>query len=411
MIQFSIDRLAQVYNYDVPDSIEPGDYAQWVISVWYEEMRKLLDTYSPSDLHIGSEGNAYSVQFYYEKTGELEEPIFNISVGQYVDGVRLDFNPKRLRDLTWLQDVMNGIKSFAKKGGYVSHATQIDIAIDLIGLSTLSANFTINKQGVKRTGIFNAVNGDIETQYYGVRGSNAFLRIYNKHTEQKARISKKYRRLRAIAFRKYESMREDLKDNLSSDDVIDAFKEYNLDSSPFANRDFSDKSEFDAGLTWALGELRQNEENLIPADWRRMEIVLRTEKLSSDKMTFKDDVVYDYIDSICNTELSTISDYNLRALALAIESGQVQVSELKQTEKSRYRKILKFDHIVVFRTTSSGAQRVMSIDDFNAKIDPDTVTFERHITKQSDYTFRNQVREAFELAKDDLKAELLSYTI
>ncbi len=411
MIKFSIDRLAQVYNYDVPDDMEPSEYGLFVISTWYEEVRKLLDSYSPSDFHIGSTGNAYSVQFYYEKTGELEEPIFNISVGQYVDGVRLDFNPKRLRDLAWLQDVMNGIKSFAKKGGYVSHATQIDVAIDAISEGAKAANFTINKQGVKRTALFNAVNGNIESQYYGVRGSNSFLRIYDKHAEQKLRISKKYRRLRAIAFRKYESMCEDLKDNLSSDDVIDAFKEYTFDSSPFSNRDLTERDEFNSALQWALGELRKNEENLIPVDWRRMEIVLRTEKISSDKMTFKDSVVYEYIDSICNTELSTISDYNLRSLALAIEAGQVQVSELNQNEKSRYRKILKFDHIVVFRTKSGGAQRVMSIDDFNAKIDPDVVTFERHITKQSDYTFRNQVREAFELAKDDLKAELLSYTI
>lgn len=411
MIKFSIDRLAQVYNYDVPDSMEPSEYGLFVISTWYEEVRKLLDSYSPSDLHIGSTGNAYSVQFYYEKNGELEEPIFNISVAQYVDGVRLDFNPKRLRDLTWLQDVMNGIKSFAKKGGYVSHATQIDVAIDAISEGVKAANFTINKQGVKRTGLFNAVNGNIESQYYGVRGSNSFLRIYDKHAEQKLRISKKYRRLRAIAFRKYESMCEDLKDNLSSVDVIDAFKEYSFDSSPFANRDLTERDEFNSALQWALGELRQNEENLIPVDWRRMEIVLRTEKISSDKMTFKDSVVYEYIDAICNTELSTISDYNLRSLALAIEAGQVQVSELNQNEKSRYRKILKFDHIVVFRTKSGGAQRVMSVADFNAKIDPDVVTFERHITKQNDATFKNKVREAFELAKDDLKAELLSYVI
>jgi len=75
------------------------------------------------------------------------------------------------------------------------------------------------------------------------------------------------------------------------------------------------------------------------------------------------------------------------------------------------RKILKYDHIVVFRTLSGGTQRIMSIDDFNQKIDPAKVTFEKHITKKSNTYLRDKVRETFDLVKDDLKAELISYTI
>lgn len=408
----SIDRLAQIYKYDVPDSIEPSEYAQLVISVWVEAVRKIVATHVPSDIKTSSSGNAYSVQFYFESVGELPEPIFNISVQQYVNGVRLDFNPKRIRDYTWLQDVITDIKDFAQKGGYQAHNTQVDLAIDLINEGVPAATFTINKLGVKRTGLFNATNGDKETEYYGTRGSNAYLRIYNKHSEQIAYLSKKYRKLKASAFKKYDNMRAEFNaGNANSDDVIDIFKDYSFDSSPFFDRDFTQRDEFEAALNWALGQLREEEERQVPSDWRRMEIVLRTEKLANDKITFADNVVYDYIDSISNTDLTTISDYHLRALALAVELGQVQVNELTPNERSRYRKILKHDEIVVFKTIASGKQRIMGIDDFNQKIDPAKVTFEQHITKKSNTYLRDKVRETFDLVKDDLKAELISYTI
>lgn len=410
----SIDRLAQMYKYEVPDSIEDSEYAQLVISVWVDNVRKIVSTHAPSDVHITSSGNAYAVQFYYEKLGELPEPMFNISVQQYVNGVRLDFNPKRMRmkNFGWLQNIMNDIKYFAQKGGYQSHTTQIDLAIDMFDEGTAAANFKINKMGVKRTGLFNAVNGDKETEYFGVRGSNSYLRIYNKTSEQIGVLSKKYRRLKADAFRRYEDMRAEINaDNLSSSDVIEEFKEFDFYASPFSDRDFTRKDEFESALNWSLGELRLQEQNQIPADWRRMEIVLRTEKLSNDRITFDDSVVYGYIDSIINTDLATISDYHFRALALAVADGNVQVSELTANERSRYRKIMKNDEIVVFKTLSSGQQRVMGIDDFNAKIDPAKVTYEKHITKKSDKYLQKKVREAFDLCKEDLKAELISYTI
>lgn len=408
----SIDRLAQIYKYDVPDSVEPGEYAQLVISVWVEAVRKIVATYVPSDIQINSSGNAYSVQFYFESVGELPEPIFNISVQQYVNGVRLDFNPKRIRDYTWLQDVISDIKDFAQKGGYQAHNTQVDLAIDLINEGVSAATFTINKLGVKRTGLFNATNGDKETEYYGVRGSNAYVRIYNKHSEQIAYLSKKYRKLKASAFKKYYSMRAEINaGNVNSDDVIAVFADYSFDSSPFFDRDFTQKDEFESAITWALGQLREEEERQVPSDWRRMEIVLRTEKLASNKVTFEDSVVYEYIDSITNADLTTISDYTLRALTVGIQNGIIQVNELTQNEKARYRKILKYDHIVVFRTLSGGTQRIMSIDDFNRKIDPTKVTFQKHITKKSNTYLRDKVRETFDLVKDDLKAELISYTI
>lgn len=412
MIKLSIDRLAQIYKYDVPDDVEISEYSQMVISLWVDHIRKIIKSHIPSDLTFSSSGNGYSVQFYFEKNGELPESILNVSVQQYVDGVRLDFNPKRVRQYDWLQNVMEDIKTFSKQGNYKSHNTQVDLAIDLFDEGAAAANFTINKQGVKRTGLFNAVNGDLQTQYYGVRGSSAFVRIYNKHDEQVAHLSKKYRTLRALAFNKYDNMTPEINaGNLDSTDIVELFKEYEFDSSPFSGRDFSKKDEFESALNWALGQLRSEEELTIPSDWKRLEIVLRTEKLSNDRVTFDDDVVYDYINSVTNTELSTISDYSLRALALAIEMGQVQVSELSQNEKSRYRKILKYDEIVVFKTVSSGAQRIMSLADFNRKIDPLKVTSEKHITKTSETSLRDKIREAFDSSKDDLKSELISYTL
>lgn len=412
MIELSIDRLAQIYKYDVPDDIESSEYSQLVISLWIEKIRKILRFYVPGDLTIISSGNGYSVQFYFEKKGTTPESILNVSVQQYVDGIRLDFNPKRVRQYFWLKSVMADIKEFAIQGGYKAHNTQVDLAIDLFNEGAAAANFTINKPGVKRTGLFNSVSGDIQTQYFGVRGSSAFVRIYNKHDEQVAQLSKKYRKLRALSFKKYDDMMSEINSgNLNSNDVIDTFKQYSFDSSPFYNRDFTKKDEFEAALNWALGELREQEESKIPFDWKRLEIVLRTEKLSDDRVTFDDVVVYDYINSITNTELSTISDYNLRALALGIESGQVQVSELSHNEKARYRKILKYDEIVVFKTVSSGAQRIMSIDDFVQKIDPLKVTSEKHITKKSETSLRDKIRNAFDLSKNDLKSELISYTL
>lgn len=414
MIKISIDRLAQMYKYEVPDSIEESEYAQLVISVWVDNIRKIVATHAPSDVHITSSGNAYAVQFYYETLGELPEPMFNISIQQYVNGVRLDFNPKRMRmkNFGWLQNIMNDIKYFAHNGGYHSHTTQIDLAIDMFDEGTTAANFKINKMGVKRTGLFNAVNGDKETEYYGVRGSNSYLRIYNKTNEQISILSKKYRRLKAVAFKRYEDMRAEINaDNLTSDDVIEEFKEFDFEASPFSDRDFTKQDEFESALNWSLSELRLQEQNQIPADWRRMEIVLRTEKLSNDRVTFDDDVVYEYIDSIINTDLATISDYHFRALALAVADGSVQVSELTANERSRYRKIMKNDEIVVFKTLSSGQQRVMGLADFNAKIDPAKVTYEKHITKKSDKYLQKKVRDAFDLCKNDLKLELMSYTI
>lgn len=412
MICLSIDRIAQIYNYEVPEGIESNDYSSFVISSWVDEIRAIITKHIPKGLELRSNGNAYSVQFSYEKNGELPEPIMNVSAQQYVDGIRLDFNPKRVRDNDWLKSVILEIKKFATNGSYKVHNTQIDLAIDLFNEGALASNFKIVKSGLKRTGLYHAVNGDIQTQYYGVRGSSSYVRIYNKHDEQVSRLAKKYRFLKARALRDYQNLFSNSSlSHPTSDNIVEIFKDYNFNSGPFSSRDFTNIDEFKSALDWSLGQLRKQEQISIPNDWKRFEIVLRTEKLSNNKITFDDKSVYDYLNAIVNTELSSISDYHLRALALAIEDGQVQVSELTQNEKSRYRKILKFSEIVIFKTVSSGAQRIMSIDDFRNKIDPSKVVSEKHITKNNDNTLRDKIKKAFENSKEDLKAELISYTL
>lgn len=414
MIKLSIDRLTQIYAYEVPSGVESNEYSQLVISLWSENIRSFILKHIPSNLELKSSGNSYSVQFSYDKVGEISEPIMNVSAQQYVDAIRIDFNPRRSRKHFWIQKVMNDIKDFAKSGKYDYHNSQIDVSIDMFDEKPLSNTFKIVKSGVKRTSLFHAVNGDLQTQYYGVRGSSSYVRIYNKHDEQISRLSRKYRLLKAKACKKYESILESSSKlsgiEISSDDIVNAFKDYSFDFGPFGDRDFTNKDNFKSALDWALGTLREEEEKSIPIDWIRFEIVLRTKKLSDDRLTFDDKSVYDYINAISNTDLSTISDYSLRALALAIESGNVQVSELNLNEKARYRKILKYDEIVIFRTISGNTQRIMGLNEFNKNIDQSTVVSEKYITKKSNNLLRDKVKDAFELSKDDLKAELMSYT-
>lgn len=414
MIKLSIDRLAQIYAYELPSGVESSEYSQLVVSLWSDKIRDFILKHIPNNLTLKTSGNAYSTQFSYDEIGQISEPIMNVSAQQYVDSIRVDFNPRRVRHNIWLQYVMDDIKNFAKNGKYHYHNSQVDLSIDMIDEKPLSNTFTLSKSGVKRTSIFHAVNGDLQTQYYGVRGSSSYVRIYNKHDEQVSNLSRKYRILKSKALNKYERLIEKSSKlsgfQINSDNIIDTFEDYALDSGPFGDRDLTNKDDFKAALEWALGRLREQEENFIPIDWTRFEIVLRTKKLSDDRLTFDDDSVYDYINSISNTELSTISDYSLRALALAIESGNVQVSELSQNERARYRKILKYDEIVIFRTLSGNTQRIMGIDDFNKNIDPSQVVSEKHITKQSNNSLRDKVKKAFELSKHDLKAELMSYT-
>lgn len=412
MIQLSIDRIAQIYNYDVPDTMDNNEYGYLVMTTWVEKVRKIIAAYIPEELTLLSNGNNYSIQFSYQFNRERPEPLINISFQQYVKGIRLDFNPKRMRDNLWLKQSMNDIKLFAKENGYKGHNTQIDLAFDLFDEGIPASNMEIFKQGLKRTGIFNSVNGDIETQYYGVRGSSSFVRIYNKHQEQLSHLSKKYRALKSRILSDFDSIIS--KSGINEPDlesIINLLEPYKIGKSPFNNLNITNIDDFKIILEWTLGKLRQEEEDNIPKDWKRFEIVLRSEKLSNDKITFDDNSVYSYLNAVVNTELSTISDYNLRALAMAIEAGKVQVTELSLNEKARYRKIMKHDEIVVFKTISSGAQRIMSIDEFNEKIDPEIVVSEKHITKHSDNSLRDKMKTAFELKKNDLKSELNSYTI
>lgn len=89
--------------------------------------------------------------------------------------VRLEFNPNHLSDEA-VKQVLKVMWSITK-----THLSRIDIACDVLGLS-----LEYFKNGGVRTNrdTRRGINGHVQTEYYGSRQSDQYVRVYNKRIER-----------------------------------------------------------------------------------------------------------------------------------------------------------------------------------------------------------------------------------
>lgn len=412
MIEFSIDRLANVFNIDIPSNIEDDfSYKKMHFDTLGNVILDSLNKYKPDDVVIDYVNFGLTIQYYWVTFTE-KEPLFNLQVLDYSNGLRFDFNPKRVRSNVWLSSVIDDVKEYAKTNGFNSHNTQVDLALDFINHGPLVDSMRYVRFGVKRTALFHDISGNIETEYFGKKGSSSYLRIYNKRAERLHQITLKFAKMKRVIKKKYSELLSDFP-NITHNELTDYFPDLEFDVVlPMMNSDvdFVRPDDFETALDLILSMLKENDVNSVPASWKRFEIVLRTKKLSDDRVTFDNSAVLDYLNGISNFDLETISDYKIRSLILGVENGYVKLSELSDFEKQIRKCIYKSNEVVVYRN-SSRRYFAKTREDFDLTVDLSKVTVTKIIKKQDDQTLRNEVITEFEKVKDDLKSELWTYSI
>lgn len=90
------------------------------------------------------------------------------------------------------------------------------------------------------------------------------------------------------------------------------------------------------------------------------------EQLSTSQNKFKNDHIGK---NASLSSLRSISDPILRSIAIAHAYGDIHLDELPPMMRSKTKHILKSAHIVIFRTSNSGTQRILSYDQFIKKSD------------------------------------------
>ena len=412
MIEFSIDRLANVFNIDIPSGVDDEfEYKKMHFDMLGNVIFDSLNKHKLADVVIDYVNYGLTIQYYLVSLDE-KEPLFNLQVLDYSNGLRFDFNPKRVRSTSWLSLVIDDVKTYAKNNGFKSHNTQVDLALDFVNHGPLVESMRFVRFGVKRTALFNDITGNIETEYFGKKGSASYLRIYDKRAERLRQVTLKFAKMKRVIKNKYFDLLSTFS-NFSHDDVIANFSDLEFDVViPLigADVDLSKPDDFETALDLILAMRKENDVIAVPASWKRFEIVLRTKKLSDDKVTFDDNAVLDYLNGISNFDLETISDYKIRALVFGVEKGYVRLSELSDIEKKIRKCIYQSNEVLVYRN-SNRRYFAKTREDFDLTVDLSKVTVTKIIKKQDDQSLRNEVITEFEKVKDDLKSELWSYSI
>lgn len=407
MIKFSIDRLAKVYVFQIHGDVDDDDeYRSLAFHYFTDCLITNLNALKPKDVDLEYVGNLSSMQVYLVVDDD-KQPLLNVSLVRYKNAIRVDGNPKRWV-LPWVQDVIGLLNDYAVSKNMANHNTQVDLAVDLINEGHLADDLTFYKPNVKRTSLFNSVTGAKETEYFGTRLSNSFLRIYNKRVEREKDLTKQFARRKRKIIVGYDVFM-DLLSNVTHDMVLDNFSDLELDTYP-GIADLTVKNNFIDALDWVLAYDKEQEKQKLPAQWKRIELVLRTKKLNSNGMTLDEKSVLDYLKNFHNADLKTISDPILRAVTVGVELGYIDPAELSNSMNAQRRAILKFDEIVVLKSKSNNYY-VKSIADFNKMSNQTDFQVMKTIKKYDDFTLRDKIIEEFYQVKDSLNLELQSYSI
>lgn len=411
MIEFSIDRLTKVYKFSQQDSSNDDAYRELMFIRFFENIVSSLKQYKPDDVELIFKGGMYKAQIYIVIDDE-QQPIFNLQLVEFQDSLRLDGNPKWWKSNSFIVSVMQDINQFALNNDMSIHTSQMDLAIDLIDEGNTAYELSFYKPGVVKSALYNSTTGSKETEYFGTRKSDSYLRIYDKRSERIKAIHKKYNRRKKHNLIGYDKLKNEFS-NLSHQDILYNFSDLSLDIFPDIE-DLSIKDNFIDALDWIMKLDTTEEINKLPHTWKRLELVLRTKKMNSDGITFEDKSVLDYLKNFHNHDLKTISDGVLRSVTIGVEEGFVNPKELSTYLNAQRRAILKYNEIVLFRDENNNT-KIKSLDKFNdyyQKLsDKSKVKSEHHISKSDDFTLRDRIIEKFNQVKDDLKDELRNYTI
>ena len=90
MIEFSIDRLANVFNIDIPSNIEDDfSYKKMHFDTLGNVILDSLNKYKPDDVVIDYVNFGLTIQYYWVTFAE-KEPLFNLQVLDYSNGIEKD---------------------------------------------------------------------------------------------------------------------------------------------------------------------------------------------------------------------------------------------------------------------------------------------------------------------------------
>lgn len=387
-IEFSVDRLAGVVEFiDISYPVDIDDILNIIYESFQNEKSLANDSKYTFDIKQGT--GWFSFRLVDSQTLESEQ-LLNVAKLKYDDyRVRFDWNPKRMRDLSWayiaLKSALDTISvSKNNRGSVVKkladfHYTQVDIAIDLKNEKDAEV-MDIMKLGSTRSHIFSDRSGALQTEYVSKRQSTTYAKKYNKFDERVKKINAKYARLRYV---QQERVRDARRSNLS-EDLVQSI------SSDVAQ-------ELDILSSERILEIEQLEPN-----WWRFEFTLRTKKFKS-KLIFDDNEVLDWIKRFGIRDWTTISDPMLRMFVIGIQDGVARKKDLPKIWQTRINQIMKYDDIATWRDDNNNTHTT-AIE----KV-PSGANITYRAIKNSNYDLPNRIKEKFEFVRSDLLDEVSAY--
>lgn len=411
-MSITIDRIAILYDYsslidNVNSFDDETDYKILLVSSALEQLMYLINTSKPNDIDVERIGNQFNSEIYLIENDE-KVPLINFGAVLYQHKLRLDTNPKRLIGVTWLENVVQEFSIFMKNDmKLVADVSQIDLAYDIF--DPIAENATYVKSGVKQTALFSSTTGYKQSVYWGVRASaGGYVRAYDKNAERIKELNKKYNRKMKRILNKYETYTKNFIGSMSSSDVLSDFNDLDLDICPYGG-DLSNYSDFADAVKYVLDLKKSQEKADLPPYNRRIEFVLRANRLDNGRKALSDKAVMTELNSIHLNELESISDPILRAVTVAVDMGIVDPNSLPITVAKQRRQILKHDKIAQFR--HNGNLKVMAYDKFLA-IPPEHIEGGiKVITISDNKALRDDMIACYINNKDRLNSELAKFVL
>lgn len=431
-IEFSLDRIASTIS--LPEMSEDFmfvDIAEPIISIFkkYAGNTKLEFKTGYAMLNISVLG-----QFEHE-------PLIFWSKPDFVRALRLDYNPRRFRDLKWPTLALKEIISKIEQGNLVvnpdlkwlqgkAKVTQTDVAIDLYDYSPDSRNLVISKLGSTVSQVMSDRSNDVLTTYFGSRSSSSYARLYVKTAERRNAIINKYRskKKKIINVIDRVSNKKNTSDfdgfDLTDDDereqlishFIDLSKPTNNINNVSAANDINDVVDVNSLKNFIEVELdaqKSTELEAVPKDWLRLEIVLRVQALKSrgfdskNRLEFDPKSVDEYLEKInIQSSYDTVSDTMIRAVIYAHRNNIIDKKDLPKSVQRKMNAVLKWDDVTSYYSKGGSTLKYKPTKELEA----DDVIVQR-ITRSKTSDLKEQIQKGFLENKQALLDELNSYFI
>lgn len=361
----NIDRIAVLYDYgklvdDINSFEDETDYKIALVTTVLEQLMYLIKILKPNAIEVERVGNQFNSEIYLIENDE-RVPLMNIGAVPYQYSLRFDTNPKRITGVPWIEDIIHEFSDFMMSDmELTARISQVDLAFDVF--DKVAENATYVKSGVRQTALFSDRTGRKQSVYYGQRASSGgYVRAYDKNAERIQEFNRMYnRKLKRILYR-YETYTKNFIGTLTSDDVLNDFSYLELDICPYGG-DLSIYSDFADAVKYVLDLKKSQDKSDLPEYDRRIEFVMRADRLDNGHNSLNDEAVMTELNCIHLNNLESISDPILRSVTVAVDNGIVDPTTLPTTIAKQRRQILKHGKIAQFR--HNGNLKVMAYDKF-----------------------------------------------